>query len=374
MNISRRKLLFLSSCLFLSELLKGQDWTEAIITEEDKNFPPKEAKFYKKLDNKRIECNLCPLKCRVADKERGACGARENRGGVYYTLVHSRVCAAHIDPIEKKPLFHFLPGTEAFSIATPGCNMWCKFCQNWEISQFRPEQIPCKFFSPEDIQKIAQKYKTPTIAFTYTEPVIFTEYILDICGLKEKFKTKCVSISNGFIEEEPLKEWLKYHDGIKIDLKAFNEKFYEEITGGNLKSILKTLELIKKNNVWLEIVVLLVPTLNDSKEEIKNLCNWVYKNLGKDVPVHFTRFHPTFRIKNLPPTPVSTLEEARNIGLEVGLNYVYTGNVPGNKGEKTYCPKCKKVIVDRYAFQILSNEILNGKCKFCGNEIAGVWK
>lgn len=374
MALTRREILCISGCLFFEGILFSQDWTEAIITEEDKNFPPVEAKFYKKLDNKRVECNLCPLKCRVADKERGACGARENRGGIYYTLVHSRVCAAHIDPIEKKPLFHFLPSTEAFSIATPGCNMWCKFCQNWEISQFRPEQVSSKYLSPKDIQEIARRYNTPTIAFTYTEPVIFTEYILDICALKEKYKTRCVSISNGFIEEEPLKEWIKYHDAIKIDLKAFNDKFYEEITGGNLKSVLKTLEIIRKNNVWLEIVVLLVPTLNDSKEEIKNLCSWVYKNLGKDVPVHFTRFHPTYRIKNLPPTPVSTIEEARNIGLEVGLEYVYTGNIPGNKGEKTYCPKCKKVIIDRFGFQVLSNDIVDGKCKFCGNQISGVWK
>ncbi len=373
MKISRRELLCFTCSFFLSNLVKGQDWTEHIITEGDKYFPPREAKFYKKLDGKRIECNLCPLKCRVADKERGTCGVRENRDGKYYTLVHSRVCSAHIDPIEKKPLFHFLPGTTAFSIATPGCNMWCKFCQNWEISQFRPEQIECKFLSPEDCQKIASKYKSPTIAFTYTEPVIFTEYILDICSLKEKYKTKCVSISNGFIEEEPLKEWIKYLDGIKIDLKAFSEKFYEEITGGNLKSILKTLEFIRKNNVWLEIVVLLVPTLNDSKEEIKGLCNWVFKNLGSEVPLHFTRFHPTYRMKNLPPTPISTLERAREIGLECGLKFVYTGNVPGNPGEKTYCPNCKKIIIDRYAFQLLSLEVEKGKCKKCGTQIPGIW-
>lgn len=374
MSVSRRQFFYLSSCIFLSEILSGQDWTDAIITDEDKNFPPKEAKFYKKLDNKRIECNLCPLKCRVADKERGTCGVRENRGGIYYTLVHSRVCAAHIDPIEKKPFFHFLPGTDAFSIATPGCNMWCKFCQNWEISQFRPEQIPCKFISPKDIMEISKKYNTPTIAFTYTEPVIFTEYILDICSLKEKYGKKCVSISNGFIEEEPLKEWIKAHDGIKVDLKAFNQKFYEDMTGGNLKSVLKTLELIKKNNVWLEIVVLLVPTLNDSKEEIKNLCKWVKTNLGSDVPVHFTRFHPTYRIKNLPPTPVSTLEEAREVGITEGLYYVYTGNVPGHKGEKTYCPNCKKILIDRYSFQILTINLIDGKCKFCGRKIEGIWK
>lgn len=374
MGISRRDLICLFGCLFLKEKMFSQDWTDSIITEEDKYFPPKEAGFYKKLDNKRIECNLCPLKCRVADKERGACGARENRDGIYYTLVHSRVCSAHIDPIEKKPLFHFLPGTKAFSIATPGCNMWCKFCQNWEISQFRPEQVSCKYLPPKSIMEIAEKYNTPTIAFTYSEPVIFTEYLLDICKLKEMYKKRCVSISNGFIEEEALKEWVKNLDGIKIDLKAFNDKFYEEITGGNLKSILKTLEFIRKNNIWLEIVVLLVPTLNDSKEEIKNLCGWVLKNLGKDVPIHFTRFHPTYRIKNLPPTPVSTLEEARNIGLEIGLDYVYTGNIPGHKGEKTYCPNCKKVLIDRYAFQVLSLNLKDGKCAFCGNKIKGVWK
>ena len=344
------------------------------LTDADRDFPPVEAKYYKKLDGARVECGLCPAKCRVADRERGACGARENRDGVYYTLVHSRVCSAHVDPIEKKPLFHFLPGTTAFSLATPGCNMACTFCQNWEISQFRPEQVECRKLPPAMVAPLAKRWGCPTVTFTYTEPVIFTEYLLDVAALKRESGLKMTAVSNGWIQEEPLKDWLKVLDAVKVDLKAFTQKFYEEVTGGRLIDVLDTLVRIKASGVWLEIVTLLIPTLNDSEKEAASLARWVMKNLGPEVPLHFTRFQPQYRLRNLPATPTAALERARAAALDAGLKFVYLGNVPGHPAENTACPTCGKVILKRYAMSLMENHIKGGACEYCKAKIPGVWE
>ena len=376
MSISRRKLILCASCAAVaaSLKLKGTDWTQDhSLVAQDSDFPPVESKYYKKLADKKVECTLCPQGCKVADRERGACGVRENRDGKYYTLVHSRACSAHIDPIEKKPFFHFMPGTQAFSIATPGCNMSCKFCQNWEISQFRPEQIDCHKLAPADVIAAGVSSRCPTVCFTYTEPVIFTEYLLDVARLKGSGNLKAVAVSNGFIQEEPLKEWVKHLDAIKVDLKAFTQKFYEDITGGKLKDVLDTLVRIKASGTWLEIVTLLIPTLNDSEAEARDLARWVMKNLGPDVPVHFTRFHPEYRLKNLPSTPVENMDRARNAALAEGLHYVYLGNVPGSSAENTSCPKCKKEIIKRYSMSLLENHVVHGACEYCKTKIPGVW-
>lgn len=371
--MDRRTFLCASCALLASHPLWGQDWTDSTIVDPDEHFTPREARYYKKIEGGRVECQLCPHQCRVADKERGICGVRENRGGTYYTLVHSRVCALHIDPIEKKPLFHFLPGTNALSLATPGCNMWCLFCQNWQISQFRPEQVDCINLPPEKIHSIAKKYHTPTIAYTYSEPVIFTEYIQDTASLKEKTGIRSVMISNGFIQEKPLKDLCQLLDAIKVDLKSFSQKFYTDITGGKLKDVLHSLQVIRHEGVWLEIVVLIVPTLNDGEMEIRRMAQWIKKNLGAHTPVHFTRFHPTYRLQNLPVTPVSTLERSWKIAKAEGLSFVYIGNVPGHPRENTYCPKCGKVLIKRYGFQILENHLLKGSCPACHTPIPGVW-
>ena len=338
------------------------------------DFPPVKAKYWEKLDDGRVRCLLCPRECRVADKERGYCGVRENMSGEYYTLVHSRLCSAHTDPIEKKPLFHFLPGTTAFSIATAGCNLECKFCQNWEISQFRPEQIPSVNYAPKDIALAALRDGARSIAYTYTEPIIFYEYMYDCAKEGNKKGLRSVMISNGFIQRKPMEDLVEVLSAVKIDLKAFADDFYKKICGASLKPVLDTLELLKSKGIWFEIVVLIIPTLNDSLEENQKMARWIKTNLGPDVPVHFTRFHPMYKIKNLSRTPVETLEKIHSAAKAEGLNYVYIGNVPGHKAESTYCPKCLKPVIKRWGFQIMENNITKkGLCASCGKPIAGVW-
>jgi len=345
-----------------------------LASEESSKESLREVMFYKKLDELKIECGICPKKCKVADRERGTCGNKENRGGKYYTLVYSKPCSLYPDPIEKKPLFHYLPGTRAFSLATAGCNFECRFCQNWRIAQFRPEDVDYVHFTPEMIVETSRAKNCPTIAYTYSEPTVFYTYMYDCAKLGREKKIGSVMISNGYMQEEPLKELCKVLTGVKVDLKAFSEKFYKEICSGELKPVLETLVRLKKIGIWFELVVLIIPTKNDGKEEIKQMCEWIMKNLGPDVPVHFTRFHPTYKLKNLPPTPVRTLERCYNIAREKGLNFPYIGNVPGHKGENTYCPKCKKPILRRMGFMILKNDIsTKGRCQLCDHPIPGVW-
>jgi pyruvate formate lyase activating enzyme len=345
----------------------------SLIPPEGSDLPLHPARWYKELDGGRIECELCPKKCRVADLERGTCGVRENRKGKYYTLVHSRPCSLNLDPIEKKPLNHVLPGTASLSLATPGCNIECKFCQNWQIAQARPEQIPTFELRPERVAALAVSKNAPTVACTYTEPVIFAEYVHDIGVATRKSGVKTVLISNGFILEQPLYDLIEVLGAVKIDLKAYTEKFYKEVCGGELKPVLETLRRLRKKGMWTEIVVLIVPTLNDSEVELRGLARFVRDDLGAEVPVHFTRFHPSYRIKNLPRTPVATLERARNIAMAEGLEFVYLGNVPGHPGNSTYCPGCGKMLIRRVGMAMVKNRLVNGACPDCKRTIPGVW-
>ncbi len=338
------------------------------------NLTAREASWYKKLEEGRVECELCPQACTVADMERGMCGNRENRGGTYYTLVWGRACAVHVDPIEKKPFFHVMPGEQALSFSTAGCNVECKFCQNWEISQFRPEQVTAYDLPPRDLVAAAKRTGARLTAATYGEPVVFWEYVRDVAAAANAAGLKPTVVSNGFIKEEALREVAPSLAAIKIDLKSFREKFYEEQIRGKLEPVLKTLQVIRELGVWLEIVVLLVPTLNDSAEEIRDLSQWVHKKLGPDVPVHFTRFHPTYRLTDLPPTPVATLERSWDIGREAGLNYVYLGNVPGHPGENTVCPGCGEILIRRVGFRVITNDLVKGACPKCKRKIPGVWE
>lgn len=333
----------------------------------------KEARYYEKLDNRKIKCLLCPRECIIDDLERGYCGVRENNEGVYYTLVYGRACSAHVDPIEKKPLFHFLPGSLAFSFATAGCNVLCKFCQNWEISQSRPEQIESLNLPPDRIAVLAKKNNCASIAYTYNEPVVFTEYMYDTASEGRKAGIKSVMISNGYIQEQPMSDLCSVLDAVKIDLKAFTERFYTELVAGHLRPVLDTLVLLRKKNMWTEIVYLVIPGQNDNRQELKDLCKWIVTELGPDVPVHFSRFHPQYRLTNLPSTPLETLKTARQIGMDNGLRYVYTGNIPGDPGENTYCPGCGAMIVRRIGFRVLENKIKNSKCPSCNYKIAGMW-
>lgn len=333
----------------------------------------REARYYEKLDHKKIRCTLCPRECVIDDRERGYCGVRENRDGVYYTLVHSRLCSYNIDPIEKKPLFHFHPGSLSFSIATAGCNLNCKFCQNWQISQVSPEQVRSIYVPPIEVARNAADYRCVSIAYTYSEPTIFYEYMLDTALAGHEQNVKSVVVTAGFIAPKPLQELCKKVDAIKVDLKAYSEKYYKDIVNGELKPVLEALVTMRKMNIWTEIVYLVVPTLNDSDAELKGLSQWIKANLGPDVPIHFTRFHPQYILKNLPPTPIQTLEKAKAIADAEGLHYVYIGNVPGHRAEDTVCPQCGKVVIDRIGFTIRENHLQKGRCKFCNQAIPGIW-
>jgi len=358
-------------CDFAHPLVAMPAW--AAPQEPDDSRFVVEAKFYQKQTNRKIKCKLCPRECTVGDRERGYCGVRENRGGTYFTLVHSRVCAAHIDPIEKKPLFHYLPGTLAFSLATAGCNVNCKFCQNWDISQVRPEQVPAEYAPPTLVAGLARQHNCPTIAYTYSEPVIFSEYLMDAADAGHAAGVRSVVVSNGYIQQEALKTAYGKMDAVKLDLKAFSETYYRDVVVGELKPVLETLVTLRKMEKWMEIVYLVVPTLNDSDTEFRGLARWIKTNLGVDVPVHFTQFHPEYLLKNLPITPVPTLERAKAIADAEGLHYVYIGNVPGHPAQNTYCPKCRHLLVERVGMTATQMLIRKGSCKFCQQPIPGTW-
>ncbi|MBN2408639.1 MAG: AmmeMemoRadiSam system radical SAM enzyme [Candidatus Aminicenantes bacterium] len=337
------------------------------------NLSHVEARYYRKLPDREIECLLCPRLCRLGDKERGYCGVRQNDGGTYYTLVYGKACSANVDPIEKKPFFHFLPGSDAFSIATAGCNVNCKFCQNWQISQVRPEQIPHHDLPPEDVALAAQKYRCASIAYTYTEPIVFFEYMYDssLAGRRRGIKN-CV-VTGGHIRPEPLRNLLQVVDAVKIDLKAFRQDFYTDFVRGELQPVLDAIREVHESKVWLEIVYLVIPTLNDSVKDIESMCRWLRREIGPDVPLHFSRFVPMYLMKNLPPTPLSTLEALRAVAIREGLHYVYIGNVPGHKGENTECPRCGKTVIERFGLQLKSLHLEKGRCRFCGLPIPGIW-
>ena len=320
-----------------------------------------------------VRCLLCAHRCMLKDGDRGRCRARLNVGGELRSLVYGRPLAMHTDPIEKKPFYHFLPGSSAFSFSTSGCPFRCKFCQNWEISQASPEDYDRGFFKPEDIVGESEKEKAPVIAFTYNEPTVFTEYLTDVARAAKKKGMRCVLISCGFMNEEPLKEMCEVLQAIKIDLKGFSEEFYKNVSSAELKPVLRSIKQVHKSGVHLEIVNLVVPTLNDSDVMLKGLAEWIAGELGPDVPVHFTRFHPDYQLLNLPPTPVTTLERAHQIAIDKGIHYAFVGNVPDHPGNNTYCPSCKKVVVKRRGFFILEKSLKDGACASCGQKIAGVW-
>ena len=334
---------------------------------------PVEARYYEKQPNRKIKCVLCPRECVIDDLERGYCGVRENRGGTYYTLVYGNPCAVHVDPLEKKPLFHFLPGTNAFSLATAGCNVLCKFCQNWEISQARPEEVKAYQMPPRDIADLAKENGCSAIAYTYTEPVIFTEYMHDTAAIAGEKGIKSVMISNGYIKAEPMRDLCQVLHAVKIDLKAYTERFYRELVNGELKPVLETLVLLKSLGMWTEIVYLVIPSQNDDKNELQDLCKWIVAELGPDTPIHFSRFHPQYRLKNLPPTPISVLQTAKKIALDAGIHFPYIGNVPGDPGENTYCPSCGTLLIRRIGFTIVENKLSKNLCSKCRTKIPGIW-
>jgi pyruvate formate lyase activating enzyme len=333
----------------------------------------KEAILYDKLSDQIVHCRLCNHRCRIQEGKRGICGVRENRGGMLYTLVYRQLISRNVDPVEKKPMFHFAPGSNSFSIATVGCNFHCDFCQNFEISQMPRDRnfITGEDVSPEQIVAMAKKTGCTTIAYTYTEPTIYFEYALDIARQAALQGLKNIFVTNGYMTEEALKTFHPHLHGANVDLKAFRDEFYQKRCGAKLDGVLRSLRLMKDLRVWVEITTLLIPGLNDSEAELRDLAQFVV-SLGREIPWHISRFHPMYKMLDRSPTSVRILEKARRIGLDAGLRYVYTGNVPGDPGEDTFCYQCGKLLVDRYGFQILKYQVKDKKCSYCGASIDGV--
>lgn len=324
-------------------------------------------------DRAYVKCLLCAQQCLINPGERGKCRARMNVDGQLKSLVYGRPVSVHVDPIEKKPFYHFLPGSAAFSLATAGCPLNCKFCQNWEISQAAPEDIKTQFVLPEVIVASTKKSKAAVVAYTYNEPTVFAEYLTDIAAIGRKQGLRNVLISCGFMNPEALADMCEVLDAIKIDLKGFSPDFYRNVCGARLEPVLRSIRAVSKTNVHLEIVNLVVPTLNDSDKMLTELVKWVAGEIGSDVPLHFTRFHPDYQMPNLPPTPVETLEKAYETAKRHGIRYPYVGNVPGHQGNNTYCPSCGKAVVSRVAFFVRAVHLKDGRCAYCGTPVAGVW-
>ncbi len=334
----------------------------------------REALYYISMPHRSVRCQLCPHRCVIADGQRGNCGVRENRGGRLYSLVYGNPCAVHNAPIEIKPFYHFLPGSRAYSIATAGCNLHCLYCQNWTISQRTPEETENYDLPPEAVVEGALRESTSSLSFTYSEPTVFYEYMLDSARLGRAEGLRSTVVSNGYINPEPLRELCRAVDAIKVDLKAFTRGFYERICSGELEPVLQTLRVIREEGVHLEIVNLVVPTLNDGEREHREMARWIVKNLGPDVPLHFNRFYPQYQLTSLPPTPLEALERARAIAMDEGIHYVYIGNVGQHPAENTYCAHCGRLLIHRRGVEVLANYISEGKCPFCGAPIPGVWE
>jgi pyruvate formate lyase activating enzyme len=322
----------------------------------------------------RVHCYLCPRHCHIHSGQSGFCFIRVNQGGKLYNLGYGAPAALQVDPIEKKPLNHFLPGTRVFSMGTAGCNMGCFFCQNWDISKSRQDQVRSQHVAAEDVPLLALQHGCDSLAFTYNEPTIWGEYVIDICKAAKEYGLKTVMVSNGYITYDAFHDIYDHIDAANIDLKAFTESFYGKTTLTHLQPVLETLEWLKnETKVWFEITNLMIPTLNDDPEETRKLSEWILTHLGPDVPLHFTAFHPDFKLQDKPRTPAETLHRARAIALETGLHYVYEGNIFSGSAN-TCCPKCGELIIRRSWHDVLENRLVQGACPKCSSVIPGVWE
>ena len=321
-----------------------------------------------------VQCELCPKMCLIEPGQSGECRVRINVDGVLRTVVYGYPCSMHDDPIEKKPLFHFLPASRIFSIATAGCNLHCLNCQNWQISQANPEDTPAYICPPEKIVQIARQNDFQSIAYTYTEPIIYYEYTYDTSKLAREANIRNVLVTAGYINPEPWRKLLGVVDAANIDLKSMKEEFYRKVCSATLKPVQEALVLAKASGIHVEVTNLVIPTLNDEPEDIGQLCRWVKGNLGGETPLHFSGFYPQHKMRHLPSTSLKTLEMAREIAMEEGLNFVYIGNVQSKQGENTYCPDCGRLLIERVRYIIKQNLLKDGRCPDCGKEIYGVWK
>lgn len=322
--------------------------------------------------SKTVQCELCPTECELEDYQIGGCRVRINKGGTLYSLVYGKPCAVAVDPIEKKPFFHVFPGSTAFSIATAGCVLGCKFCQNWQISQANPEDVDSHDLPPAEVVRQAMFSGCRSITYTYTEPTVFYEYMYDTMQIAKQYGIHNTMHSCGYIKEQPLRALTGYLTAADVDLKAFTEDFYSRICGGRLKPVLDSLIILKQEKVWLEITNLVIPTLNDNMNEVRDMCRWIVNNLGPEVPLHFSRFFPYYKLKNLPPTPLETLVDARKTAMDAGLRYVYIGNIRSD-AENTVCPTCKRILIERTGYVVVRNNLHGNACSFCNAKIPGVW-
>lgn len=333
-----------------------------------------EARWWEESKNNKLLCTLCPRYCEIGPGQAGFCYIRQNINGKLYSIGYGRPTGFAIDPIEKKPLNHFYPGTKILSFGTAGCNLGCKFCQNWTTSKAKLDDSNSIIASPEDVVLLAKRYRTPSIAYTYNDPTIFGEFVIDVANLARQENIKSVMVTAGYIDKEARKDIYKNIDAANVDLKAFTEEFYFKNTYSHINYVLDTLMWIKHDtDVWLEITTLLIPGENDSDDEIKKECDWILKNLGDEVPIHFTAFHPDFKMMNKKSTPHTTLINAKSIALSAGIKYVYLGNVHDSKNQSTYCNNCNSLLIERNWHQINPVNLRGSKCKICGNKLSGVF-
>jgi pyruvate formate lyase activating enzyme len=329
----------------------------------------KEALIYQKLERSKVKCNLCNHRCVISPEKKGTCRVRENRDGVLYTLVYGRTVTNNIDPIEKKPLFHFYPGSKSYSMATVGCNFRCLHCQNWQISQLKDGEIVGEEFTPEEIVEEAVGSGCEAIAYTYTEPTILYEYAFDTAKIARKKGLKNIFITNGYISKEALRNISLYLDAANIDLKSMKDSFYRKVCGAKLQPVLDNIRLYYKLGIWVEVTTLVIPGYNDSAEELEEIARFI-RNIDKSIPWHVSRFFPAYKLMNVPTTPLETLRKAVEIGKEVGLEYIYQGNV--GEGENTFCPNCGELLIKRTDFNTMNNRVKNGSCPYCGRSVVGV--
>jgi len=341
----------------------------------------KTAKLYQKLDKDKVKCQACAFECVIAPKKTGICGVRQNKNGQLYLLTDSKPIAVNIDPIEKKPLFHFLPNSKVFSLGTIGCNFACQFCQNWDISQYPKQKNQKKInwqnlgqnWPPKKIVNYCLKNKIQSIAYTYNEPTVFIEYAYDVAKLAHQQNIKNIFVSNGYGTKSAYQYIAPYLDAINIDLKSFDNNFYLQLCQAQLEPVLKNIRFLAKLDVWLEITTLIIPSHNDSNKELKQIAQFIAK-INANIPWHISAFFPTYKMTNIQPTPEKTIKKAYQIGQQAGLNFVYTGNFLDSDSQSTFCPKCGKKLIKRIGYTIEQNKIKNNQCPFCSYQIPGIWK
>ncbi len=390
-KISRRNFIFYTSALLSTSfpcnafaLLKGKkyeisgpDDIRGKVFKGDAPAKPwkwaHEGYFYKKLESNKVICGICPNRCILSPGDRSVCRSRVNINGVLYSLTYGSPCSLNVDPIEKKPLFHFKPRSKAFSMATTGCNFRCLNCQNWEISQSKPTEVRHHELFPSGVIKAAIQSGSKSIAYTYSEPTTFFEYMIDTSRLAKANGLYNLWISNGYINKKPLLEFCKVLDGANVNLKSFSDAIYRKLNGGRLQPVLNTFKTLHEQKIHFEMTNLAVPGYTDDPDMVKKMCVWILKNLGSDHPLHFLRFFPRYKLDRLPPTPVSTLTRFRELAMQEGIRYVYVGNVPGHEGNNTFCHNCKKLLIERHGYYIPAYNLIGNKCKFCKTVIPGVW-